>query len=54
MGYVLIENYANGCFIERRIISVTLSQGTAYTWLKSIPPIDLEFITREVKEVPIV
>lgn len=50
--YVLIENYLNGCFAYRKIVSVTLNQQESYDWLKTIPEFYPEFINREVMQVP--
>jgi len=49
--YVLIENYLNGCFAYRKIVSVTTDQQASYTWLKTVPQLYPEFINREVQQV---
>ena len=50
--YVLIENYLNGCFAYRKIVSVTLNQQESYNWLMTIPEFYPEYINREVIQVP--
>lgn len=50
--YVLIENYLNGCFAYRKIVSVTLNQQESYDWLRATPLFTPEFINREVIQVP--
>ncbi len=50
--YVLIENIFNGCFIYRKIVSVTLNQQASYDWLQSTPLMDPELVNREVQRVP--